>query len=64
MSQFNLSELYYSIAVNSYLLFQECGELLLGLTYLPTAQRLSFSIVKATNLKYNTVVDNIEEFRK
>jgi hypothetical protein len=43
---------------------QECGEILFGLTYLPTAQRLSFSIVKATNLKYNMVVDKIDEFRK
>jgi len=37
---------------------------LLGLTYLPTAQRLSFSIVKATNLKYNSAVDKLEDFRK
>lgn len=37
---------------------------MLGLTYLPTAQRLSFSIVKATNLKYNSAVDKLEDFRK
>lgn len=31
---------------------KDCGEILFGLSYLPTAQRLSFSIVKATNLKH------------
>ena len=36
----------------------------MGLTYLPTAQRLSFSVVKATNLKYNKLVDSIDEFSK
>jgi len=30
---------------------KEAGDLLLGLSYLPTAQRLSFSLVKTTNIK-------------
>jgi len=29
----------------------ECGDLLLGLSYLPTAQRLSFSLVKVNHIK-------------
>lgn len=35
-----------------------------GLSYLPTAQRVSFSILKANNLKYDEIVDNLETFRK
>jgi hypothetical protein len=30
---------------------QAFGELLFGLSYLPTAQRLSFSLIKITNIK-------------
>ena len=30
---------------------KDCGELLFGLSYLPTAQRLSFSLVKITSIK-------------
>eukprot|EP00092_Neocalanus_flemingeri_P010742 GFUD01011571.1.p1 GENE.GFUD01011571.1~~GFUD01011571.1.p1 ORF type:complete len:482 (-),score=142.60 GFUD01011571.1:172-1617(-) len=30
---------------------KDCGELLFGLSYLPTAQRLSFSLVKIKNIK-------------
>jgi len=30
---------------------KDCGELLFGLSYLPTAQRLSFSLIKLTNIK-------------
>ena len=44
---------------------QVFGEILFGLTYLPTAQRLSFSVIKATNLRYEEVgVEKTEEFRK
>jgi hypothetical protein len=35
-----------------------------GLSYLPTAQRVSFSILKAANLKFDEVVENVEAFRK
>jgi hypothetical protein len=43
-------------------LFQEAGELLFGVSYLPTAQRLSISVIKAGNLKYLQVVDSIANF--
>ena len=33
-----------------------------GLSYLPTAQRLSFSIIKAINLRFESVVSNLESF--
>jgi len=32
---------------------KDCGDIQFGLSYLPTAQRLSFSIVKATHLKHD-----------
>ena len=35
-----------------------------GLSYLPTAQRLSFSIIKAFNLRFEYVVSDLESFRK
>jgi hypothetical protein len=35
-----------------------------GLSYLPTAQRVSFSILKAANLKFDEVVENVETFRE
>ncbi|KAJ9593919.1 hypothetical protein L9F63_014633, partial [Diploptera punctata] len=41
---------------------REVGDLLFGVSYLPTAQRLSVSIIKATNLKYLEIVDTIAEF--
>lgn len=41
---------------------QELGEILIGLSYLPTAQRLSFNVVKATNLKYDAVTSEIDNF--
>ncbi|TRY73108.1 hypothetical protein TCAL_15707 [Tigriopus californicus] len=41
---------------------QEYGELMFGMSYLPTAQRLSFSIMKATNLKYEEIVSNLDDF--
>jgi len=34
-----------------------CGELLLGLSYLPTAQRLSFSLIKVNNIKLEKFTD-------
>ena len=33
--------------------FQDCGEILFGLSYLPTAQRLSFSMIKINNIKHD-----------
>ena len=44
------------------LAFQEFGEILFGMSYLPTAQRLSFSIMKAANLKFEEVVSEVENF--
>ena len=38
--------------------------MLFGLTYLPTAQRLSFSVIKGANLRHEEVVERIEDFRK
>ena len=35
-----------------------------GLSYLPTAQRLSFSIIKAFNLRFEYVVSDLESFGK
>ena len=34
---------------------QDCGEMLFGVSYLPTAQRLSFSLIKLTNIKVESV---------
>jgi hypothetical protein len=42
---------------------REAGELLFGISYLPTAQRLSISIIRARNLKYLQIVDSIANFR-
>ncbi|CAB4066073.1 unnamed protein product [Lepeophtheirus salmonis] len=41
---------------------QEYGELLFGMSYLPTAQRMSFSIVKASNLRYEAVAPSVDVF--
>ncbi len=41
---------------------QEFGEIHFGMSYLPTAQRLSFSIGKATNLKYQEITEKLENF--
>ena len=41
---------------------QEFGEVMLGLSYLPTAQRLSFNVVKATNLKFEAITPNVDNF--
>ena len=40
------------------------GEILFGMSYLPTAQRLSFTIVKAVNLKYGGIVQDLQNFSK
>ncbi|XP_045611113.1 synaptotagmin-5 [Procambarus clarkii] len=40
----------------------DLGEVLFGLSYLPTAQRLSVSVIKAQNLKYSNVVDDLKDF--
>ena len=42
--------------------FQEAGDLLFGVSYLPTAQRLSVSVIRARNLKYLQIVDSIANF--
>ena len=39
------------------IILQECGEILFGLSYLPTAQRLSFSLVKVTGIKAEKSVE-------
>jgi len=41
---------------------EELGSIVFELSYLPTAQRLSFSIVKATNLRYESLVNDLELF--
>nr|CAD7577795.1 unnamed protein product [Timema californicum] len=41
---------------------KEFGELLIGICYLPTAQRLSFSIIKAINLKFLEITESIDKF--
>ena len=74
---FNLHALYLSrfcfeqahqkrnlIDFTDFILFQGFGELLFGLTYLPTAQRLSFSVLKGANLRYEEMVERAEDFRK
>ncbi|KAK8752774.1 hypothetical protein OTU49_007588 [Cherax quadricarinatus] len=40
----------------------DLGEVLFGLSYLPTAQRLSVSVIKAQNLKYTNVTDDLKDF--
>ncbi len=41
---------------------QEFGEISFGMSYLPTAQRLSFSISKAANLKWQEVAEELDQF--
>ena len=43
-------------------LFQDFGSITFGLSYLPTSQRLAFSIVKASNLRYERIVPNLDSF--
>lgn len=41
---------------------QDLGEVLFGLSYLPTAQRLSVSVIKAQNLRYENVCSDVKDF--
>ena len=41
---------------------QELGELRFGVSYLPTAQRLTFNIANASNLKYEEVTPELDSF--
>lgn len=41
---------------------QEFGEILIGMSYLPTAQRLSFNVMKAANLKFEELVTDLAGF--
>ena len=41
---------------------QELGELRFGVSYLPTAQRLTFNIAGASNLKYEEVTPELDSF--
>lgn len=41
---------------------QEFGNILLGISYLPTAQRLSVNVVKLRNLKFTPAVSSVEVF--
>ena len=41
---------------------QEFGEISFSLNFMPTAKRLSFHVTKATNLKYDEVVKDIDSF--
>ena len=40
------------------------GSITFGLSYLPTSQRLAFSITKASNLRYDRVVEDLKQFCK
>ncbi|XP_069702794.1 synaptotagmin-5-like [Periplaneta americana] len=41
---------------------REVGDILFGVSYLPTAQRISISVIKANNLKYLDIVESIADF--
>lgn len=41
---------------------KEAGELLLGLSFLPTAQRLSVSVVRGSRLRFLEVADSLKRF--
>ncbi|KAL7292440.1 hypothetical protein TKK_0014024 [Trichogramma kaykai] len=41
---------------------QEYGSILLGISYLPTAQRLSINVMKARNINFMPTIPNIQEF--
>lgn len=43
-------------------MFQEFGSILLGLSYLPTAQRLTINVMKLRDLKFVPAVASVEEF--
>jgi len=40
----------------------DLGSITFGLSYLPTSQRLAFSITKASNLRYDRVVEDLKQF--
>ncbi|XP_068203982.1 synaptotagmin-5-like [Palaemon carinicauda] len=40
----------------------EIGEVLFGLSFLPTAQRLTVSVVKASNLRFQNLVEDLNDF--
>ncbi len=40
----------------------DLGSVLLGLSYLPTAQRMSFSVNRAASLKFQEVAQELEQF--
>ncbi|XP_066999822.2 synaptotagmin-5 [Anabrus simplex] len=52
------SHLTYSLQPSN----REMGELLLGLSYLPTAQRLTVSVIRAARLKFLSVAESATEF--
>jgi len=43
---------------------KDCGEILFGLSYLPTAQRLSFSLIKLTNIKVEVEEESLNPYLK
>jgi hypothetical protein len=44
------------------LTLQEFGNILLGISYLPTAQRLTIKVMKLRNVKFMPVVLNLNDF--
>lgn len=42
--------------------YQEFGNILLAIKYLPTAERLTITIIKLRNVKFTSVVSNINKF--
>ncbi len=64
MEVYQSSAKYLSHIVPHVLLDQEFGEILFGMSYLPTAERLSFTITKASGLKYQEIVEDLEKFSK
>lgn len=47
-----------------YLTFQEFGNILLAISYLPTAQRLTINIMKLRDVRFTTAVSSLDEFSK
>ena len=43
---------------------QEYGNILLGVSYLPTAQRLTINVMKLRNIKFTPPVPSVNEFSK
>ncbi|XP_070153134.1 synaptotagmin 20 isoform X4 [Polyergus mexicanus] len=42
--------------------YQEFGDILLAISYLPTAQRLTINIMKLRNIKFTPVISNLNKF--